>query len=582
MKLFDINFGNNLDGAEELFVKGGSYQRKSGKLLLRAGESASFDTYFNLFPHPEYAKYCNVKKPVLMLEAQGRYRIDFFEQRKSGKVCLKTCFEDGDCAEECNLSGAHEGGYTFFTLTAESDCVFESGAWASEKTQERRIKIAVIICTYNREQYVRANVMRVAEAMDADPDRKARVHLYIIDNAGSLGLESGDFYTVIKNRNLGGAGGFARGMYEAAKDKSFTHMLLMDDDIYFDFSTLERTYFMLGALTAEHRNASVGGAMLIMDKPYIQYEFGGRFDGLIFRSLNSKLDVRRTESLLKNENAPAPNYNAWWYCCMPISCVHEYGLPMPFFIKSDDVEYGLRAIDELILTSGLAVWHQDFGAKYTGTLEYYIKRNGAVAAAMRMPTGSLKAAIRYAYFMFKNLSLKNYDCVELIYKAYLDFRAGSEFFLTADSADLNAEIRAGAQKFAEPEELEKVCGKKPELPYVKREKRHSIFASLLMLAENYMPSFLFSKKVGVTNAGIPRAWDCFMKKTVVHYDPHTEKGLILKLDTKRRRKLRRLTYKVFFGLLFNYRKIRKDYRENWRKMCSEENWCRMFFKNTQN
>ena len=582
VKLFDIKFGNNLEGAEELFVKGGEYCAADGSLTLKAGESASFETYFNLFPHQEYAEYCGIKSVFLELKAQGRYRIDFFEQRKSGKMLLKSYIAEGDCAAECNLTGAHEGGYTYFTLTAESDCSFYRGAWVAAKAPERRVKIAVVICTYNREQYVRANVMRVATAMDADPDRKELLHLYIIDNAGNLELESGDFYTVVRNRNLGGAGGFARGMYEAAKDKSFTHILLMDDDIYFDFTTLDRTCRLLGALTEKHKNASVGGAMLVMDKPYIQYEFGGYFDGLIFRSLNHKLDVRRTESLLKNQNAPKPNYNAWWYCCMPASCVKEHGLPMPFFIKSDDVEYGMRAMDELILTSGLAVWHQDFGAKYTGTLEYYIKRNGAVAAALRMPTGSLKAAIRYAYFMFKNLSLKNYDCVELIYKAYLDFRAGSNFFLTADSADMNDEIRAHAQKFTDEAELAKVCGKKPELPEVRREKRHSLAACFLMFAENYMPAFLFSKKVGVTNAGIPRAWDCFMKKTVVHYDPYNGKGLVLKLDTKRRRKLRRLTYKVFFGLLFNYGKIKKDYRKNWQKMCSEENWCRMFFKNIQN
>ena len=96
VKLFDIKFGNNLEGAEELFVKGGEYCAADGSLTLKAGESASFETYFNLFPHPEYAEYCGIKSVFLELKAQGRYRIDFFEQRKSGKMLLKSYIAEGD------------------------------------------------------------------------------------------------------------------------------------------------------------------------------------------------------------------------------------------------------------------------------------------------------------------------------------------------------------------------------------------------------------------------------------------------------------------------------------------------------
>src|SRR5699024_12255759 len=44
------------------------------------------------------------------------------------------------------------------------------------------------------------------------------------------------------------------------------------------------------------------------------------------------------------------------------------------------------------------------------------------------------------------------------------------------------------------------------------------------------------------------------------YDRNTGKGLILTLDTKRRRELRRKTYKVFFGMLFGYGRMKKAYR----------------------
>ena len=104
---------------------------------------------------------------------------------------------------------------------------------------------------------------------------------------------------------------------------------------------------------------------------------------------------------------------------------------------------------------------------------------------------------------------------------------------------------------------------------------------MLIIIENYMPAFLFSAKPGVTSAGLPRTRDCFMKRTCVQYDEVTGRGLVFILDKKRRRKLRRLTFRVFFGMLFGYRKIKKQYKKNMAAMCSARNWKRMFFPDTK-
>ena len=104
--------------------------------------------------------------------------------------------------------------------------------------------------------------------------------------------------------------------------------------------------------------------MLVLERPVIQYEFGGKYDGLRFKLINSGLDMRETRSLMRNESAPKPDYNAWWYCCMPVEYAFKNGLPLPLFIKCDDVEYGIRCITNLILMNGIGIWHQDFSAKY--------------------------------------------------------------------------------------------------------------------------------------------------------------------------------------------------------------------------
>ena len=86
MILFEIKLKNGIDGAEELFVKGGRYDAASGTLALKAGEVADFETYFNLFPHAKYAKYCGLESVTLHLYAKGHYHIDVYERRSGGST----------------------------------------------------------------------------------------------------------------------------------------------------------------------------------------------------------------------------------------------------------------------------------------------------------------------------------------------------------------------------------------------------------------------------------------------------------------------------------------------------------------
>lgn len=575
VKLFEIKFGNNLEGAGEMFVKGGIYDAESGRLELSRGQTASFECYFNIFPHRQYKKYCDIGVFFLQIDAQGRYRTDIYARQENGTKLIKSV--DCEGAMRTDISADDGALYTFFTVTAESDCTFFRAAWLCAEDARRHTKLGMVICTYRREEFVRSNIMRICAAVENKPDWKEKLHIFIVDNAGTLSLEDSDLYTVIPNRNTGGSGGFTRGIMQVCADPSFSHFLLTDDDIYFDFETLERTYALISTLTCKHENATVGGAMLYLDRPYMQHEFGGKFDGLIFTAINSKLDMRLADNLLKNENAPAAGYNAWWYCCMPVSSVKNFGLPMPFFIKGDDVEYGMRAIEELIRMNGIAVWHQDFSKKFSASLEYY-KRNEAVVAALATECSPFKVAVRFAYFALKNLTMKNYDCTELVLKGYEDFFRGPQFFASADPFEINDEIRAVQPEWISREQIEDMCGpidiKDSQNVKLSRGER---MMRALMAVENYAPAFMFSKKPAVTSAFRPKASEAFLKKTVIHFDESSDRGFVCRLDTARRKKLRRRTVKMFFRLLTGFKKMRKLYREERGMMCSEENWNRIFF-----
>ncbi len=63
----------------------------------------------------------------------------------------------------------------------------------------------------------------------------------------------------------------------------------------------------------------VGGAMLRSDYTFVQQESGGSYQNGKIRSLHRGLDLREAENIWCNEKDERADYNAWWYCCIPIS-----------------------------------------------------------------------------------------------------------------------------------------------------------------------------------------------------------------------------------------------------------------------
>lgn len=45
---------------------------------------------------------------------------------------------------------------------------------------------------------------------------------------------------------------------------------------------------------------------------------------------------------------------------MPMNLIDSKNLPIPFFIRGDDMEYCLRNMKDLILMNGVCVWHETF------------------------------------------------------------------------------------------------------------------------------------------------------------------------------------------------------------------------------
>ena len=91
----------------------------------------------------------------------------------------------------------------------------------------------------------------------------------MVDNGRTLSAEEiqTEHVMVHPNLNVGGAGGFTRGMLEAMDHKEKpTHVLLMDDDVMILPESLIRTYNLLKIVRPEYEHHFISGAMLSMKR----------------------------------------------------------------------------------------------------------------------------------------------------------------------------------------------------------------------------------------------------------------------------------------------------------------------------
>lgn len=443
-------------------------EQRDGALAVRDGACVSFDTYFNAFPFCKFREYTGVDSVRVVLKAQGSFSFRLYSLRLSaGNGTARSLLQEkkADCLPDApvsllqDFSALPEDGLLYLEAQALSGgAVFYGGSFAAgEAAAQNRVKIAAVVCTYRREEFVYRNMRNVDREIYHSGDGPIRgdIDFFIVDNGHTIdGTEvENEHVRVFRNRNWGGSGGFARGMIEACREPgSYTHVLLMDDDILFETDVLERTAAFLKVLKPEYAEYSLAAGMLEQERPWVQYEAGGVWKGRRGRLLRAGMDLRAPEQILLNERGPEAQYCGWWYMCIPLAVPERFGLPFPFFLKSDDSEYCIRSGSRLIFIGGVGVWHQTFAGKKTPLLEYYLKRNEMILNALHFPRyGLLHNLGKLFLALGKQTVLYHFAGVDYLFAAYRDFLEGADFFLRTDAEKLNRRLaEAGRGKPARP------------------------------------------------------------------------------------------------------------------------------------
>ncbi|MGH3874730.1 MAG: glycosyltransferase [Pseudonocardiaceae bacterium] len=429
----------------------------------------SFAAYFNAFPAGYWRRWTPLRTLHLRLDVEGAGRVDVYRSKHDATpIHVHGALVAGrrEFDIELDLTPFEAGGWYWFDLSTEDgELTVHSGGWHAPIPAPGRAAVTIGMPTFNRptdcvatlraigsDQLVRSIVTAVVI-----PDQGVRK---VRDQDGFAAAQAalGDRLRIIDQPNLGGSGGYARVMYEALEHTDCEQILYMDDDIVLEPDSILRA---VAFSRFARRPMLVGGQMLqaqarsrlhawgeIVDRQRMRWN---KAPGTEYDHDFAQHPLRQTAWMHRRTDV---DYNAWWMCLIPRVIAEDIGLPLPLFIKWDDVEYGLRAQAAGYPTAtvpGVAIWHMSFADKDDATdwQAYFHLRNRLVGAALHgtdarptaMLVDSLKHALRHALAM-------EYSTLALQEMAIRDFMAGPQALFEKLPTALG-EVRARCADFTD-------------------------------------------------------------------------------------------------------------------------------------
>lgn len=461
----------SFDGSEGTGV-GSEAGGGKGAWLLPGPGAFDFTTYFNALPVRKLREVTAARGFSLHLELKGaacRMQLTaigrFGQLRRIEGTARELPAQDGWRLIDIELPAREEDVLQGFAVDAEGPVLIRSSYYSLEMDEGalRPVELAVAMTTFKKEAYVLKNVEKIRrEVLGGGSELARHFHLHVVDNGRTLDAESlsGPGVSVHPNPNVGGSGGFARGMLEAlAQDPPATNVLLMDDDVEVSCESLLRTYALLRCLKPEKAGCFVGGAMMDLIQADEQVEDLGYMgaDGRCHQ-VKERRSMELPESLALTELCDPAQvsdqvYQAWWYCCIPASAIREHGLPLPLFIRYDDVEYSLRCRPGFITMVGLCVWHMPFLVRYNATVEcFHTTRNAFILQACGVARGS-NFVRKLRRDIDRELKRFSYKDAGLVLDGFEAFLSGPECVERPDGEEVMSFERARGERFVPLGEL---------------------------------------------------------------------------------------------------------------------------------
>lgn len=581
----------------------GMYFRSSGyvfdavkkDLRINSGKSVLFDTYFGAFSLSTWCNLASIDNVSVKIKISGRALIRIVWASPDGSVTT--------LAEEVSEAVPYSSeplsitiflddlknkyGILYPEITAFEDAIIVSGLeYETSVPPIQPVRLATIMTTFKRESYVKKNIEKISELTQEFPEG---LELFVVDNGQTLEKNnpSGQIHFV-PNRNYGGSGGFSKGLLEAIDSPtSFSHFLFCDDDIEIEVESIRRLLKLWGYLK---ENSVLGGAMLSMQdmvRTSKIYEIGARIDPTTGN--NSKqnnlpigsviYDGLDRRDLISYDLSQEINFFGWWFFSFPRSILDQAGLPLPLFVRIDDMEFGVRISkmgSRFVTLLGVGVWHEDFTKKRLGlVMDFYGLRNKRIITAIHGENNIqyvLSSTLNPLRNILKSLISLRYKKAMMQYLAFDEFLKGPDRLMEVFGTAWDFHALLGKRLALEIVESKNLIS----LPKTVS-KIYKIFC-LTTLNGHLLPTIFFSRDQDpvILDFEHTRLFDSFRRQKVIYQDSFTGKGYVCKHDKK-----------IFFSLLLKsiflcfkglvvLPFLRKRYRQAFPAMTSEAYWRGVF------
>jgi galactofuranosylgalactofuranosylrhamnosyl-N-acetylglucosaminyl-diphospho-decaprenol beta-1,5/1,6-galactofuranosyltransferase len=421
----------------------GVVERARERVVIQPHARLTTNTFFGRFPASYWQRWTEATHVEVSAIVQGTGRVSIRASDSVGDVrTVATVMVEGAQHEQVRLRACIDrfvdgGAMWLDASTGEATLVIDGVRWSIGKPERVR-PIVVVICTYNRAD----DCLHTLTTLSLDDTMLSMVDaVYVVDQGNDTVDSRQGFADIqralgpklhyLRQSNLGGAGGFTRGLCEVmgVDEADQAHILFMDDDIMLEPDTVVRLTTFANCTTAP---SIIGAQMLYLLHPDQLHAGAETTDLTILRAglpvrdavVQADLTKRRQEIRVDAE------YNAWWACLIPSEVVAAIGYPLPLFFQWDDIEYGLRARVRgfpTVTLAGAGVWHADFHWKdLDDWSRYFSIRNSLIVNALYARADRTDSA----RFLLKQLLLyivsMRYGLAATLIMAIEDFLAGPE------------------------------------------------------------------------------------------------------------------------------------------------------------
>ena len=427
-----------------------SFQDRSREITLEKGATVFFDSYFNALSVGKWHQCCRLDGLFLAVSGRGDVEVTVFhaipdrswERLATEGISLVPGGEALIDLSHYQLNATV--GVIYFEVRGLGEGVALTAArFLTKGAADPARRLALSITTFQREAQVENTVSRLLRYFETG-DFADHLHLFVVDNGQSAKIPEDPRITYVANANLGGAGGFTRGLLEAAA-AGYSHVLFMDDDASIPMEALHRTYAFL--TLARDPKAAIAGAMINNTDKWRMWENGAIFDRKC-KPLFTGTDLRTREGVIGMEfdsarSRSAKMYGGWWFFAFPVAQVKRH--PFPFFVRGDDVNFSLVNEFQITTLNGVVSFADDFIDKESPLTWYLDLRSHMVhhLTLDKMEVGGRQVAGIGVKFVLRNLVKFQYETIEAVLLAWEHVLQGPDFFVqNADAAAPRAAIKA--------------------------------------------------------------------------------------------------------------------------------------------